>query len=241
MDPILLDDIPGLKEARERATEREHEIRRGPFLPLPKVIAGVSLLPMTLRHYVHLDAVGSPFLIHEFGALEDVLQFLWLLSPDYVQPSPRLRLPDVRKRRAAFLRKIKPRAGRCVLGRVCKKIRALVEETLFECPKPGRRRDAETRSIAHIAACLVDEFAGKYGWPDEILDEHGQPDRCNPGIMDKPLGRLFQYRRCRTARENPGAEQPNPLSDGSDRIQIQKFNQRQAKKAKRSGPSTHPE
>lgn len=228
MDPVLLSDIPGLDDFVRRATQREEDIRRRPFLPVANVIAGVPLLPLTLRHYTYLEAVQSPFLLHEFGELGDVLQFLWICSTEFVFPTPWVPLKEVKEARRLFFRRIHRRAGRCKLGNVCRKIRQMIDQALFECPK-GRGRTGEVRpSIAHIAAFLIDEFR-EFGRPERLTDR-GLPDYREPGIFDMPLARLFQYRRCVTAREHPGAALPNPMSDGAESAFIRKFAKRRSKR-----------
>jgi hypothetical protein len=236
MEPILLSEIPGLDEAVRQALRDERDIRARPFLPLPAVIAGVPLLPLTLRHYVLLEAVGSPFLAHDRGQLGDVLQFLWIFSANHVCPSPWLSLREVKSTRQAFMRRIYRRAARCLLGKVCAKMRAYVGEALFECAKAqasGNDLDGP-RPATHIAAAIIDEFAAVYGWPDENLDARGQPDRTHPGIFDIPVARLMQYRRAGFQREHPRRALPNPLSDGVERRFLQKH---QAKAARRSRAS----
>lgn len=218
---MLLSTIPGYTAAVARALAVEDATRQRAFLPFARTIAGAQVCQLTLRHFTLLYAAGSPFLLPARSAfpatLEEALQFLWIVSPAHRSPD-RATLAEVKRARAAWLRSVWPRARRAKLGRVCREIRALIDEALFDREKSSG--DSSDAPIAFFAAAIIDEFAGAYGWlPDAILD--------------LPLAVLFQLRRCRTQRANPEAVILNRLSNAVGTAIIARFAARAKKAAKR--------
>lgn len=65
------------------AVRRENEVRDGAFLDVPRFICGICVKPMTLRHWLVLDAIDSPFLgdSKRLPSNTDISRFLWVLSP----------------------------------------------------------------------------------------------------------------------------------------------------------------
>jgi hypothetical protein len=211
----LEDELPGLKAAEAKAAARETELRERTWLPLNPLICGVSVLPLTLRHFTLLHTAQSPLVVGAPGDFQQCMQFLWIVSPGHIYPTAWIPLKEVRAAREAWTRKIWPRLRRRNLGAVCKAILLFVEEALFDLGKSSAS-DEETgeagRSTTHFNASLIDEFGDAYGWLPQVLDARGLPLR-DQGIRDMPLAQLIQLRRARTARKYPNAVLANPLSD----------------------------
>src|SRR5206468_3380665 len=72
-------DIPGYKEA----VAAERLAREVSFLPITESVAGFELVPMTLRQFLILSLMKSPLLTGGTPGPGDLLDFLWLLNPNY--------------------------------------------------------------------------------------------------------------------------------------------------------------
>lgn len=213
MEPVVLDKIPGLKAAVRRAARIEDGVRRRSFFTAAARLAGVPVLPFTPRHYLFLDEARSPFLLGGKKDAGHIAQFLWIVSPDFLMPTHRLSLAEVRAARRAFVRKI---AG-VRYGRALQAIYGYLDEALFDAPAGGDDDGTRERPIASLGASLIDEFAGRYGytWPPQVLDDRGQPIH-GAGILDMPFALLLQLRRLATVRLDPDAHVGNPLSDKAE-------------------------
>jgi hypothetical protein len=226
---MLLSEIPGLQKAVQRAQLREDAMRVLPFLPHAAALAGIPLRPLTPRHFTLLCVCRSPFVFGRDADFDAALQFLWILSPDYVQPSPQFPLAAVRSARKAWQASIWPKVRKLRLQRVNRVLKEHLDDALFDAPKSDGSNEAP---VAHLCALLVDEFASAYpGWVPQTFDTRGQPIPGG-GILDLPFAELLQYRRARTARagRHPGVSHV-------DRVKlahVRKYNAAQkAKAAKR--------
>src|SRR5689334_706017 len=74
-------EIPGYREA----VKREMDIRDAAFLNITADICGIPIRQMTPRDYLILDGLGSPILDGRIATAsrEDIVKFLWFLSPEY--------------------------------------------------------------------------------------------------------------------------------------------------------------
>ena len=183
----LFDLIPGYREA----VKRESDIRDEAFLGLTVDICGLSCVPMSARHFVALDLIGSPLLAAEplaYATPADVAVFLWLLSPGYS--------PHARIRRWRFIRRCRPLP---FVQAVCE-IQAFIRDTFQDAPPADTCPDAGPAYYSH-AVNFVHTFASAYGWSEEA-------------ILTMPLRRAFQYMRRLTKQANPKAT----LFNTSDRV-----------------------
>jgi hypothetical protein len=211
---LILDNVPEINAAVARAVAKESKARQNVFLPLAPSICGVPVLPLTVRHLTILYAISSPLVARLPGTLDDCAQFLWIVSPSHVFPTPHIGKREVRAARQAWLKRIWPRIRLRELGAVSKAILRFVEETTFDLEEGRKgRRDDEARPVGHFCASLIDEFAGAYGWPEQVLDARGLPIHAG-GILDKPFAMLLQVRRCRARRLGHGVL--NHLSDDAE-------------------------
>lgn len=65
------------------AESEERFQRTVAFLNLPERISGLWVMPMTLRHVVVLESIGSPFVCGGTPTANDVVNFLWILNPKF--------------------------------------------------------------------------------------------------------------------------------------------------------------
>ena len=73
MPGSIYDQIPGCNAAVARETVG----RDAAYLRLPRLVAGVTLRPLTLRDYLRLSAAGSPFVDGGKADREHVANLLW--------------------------------------------------------------------------------------------------------------------------------------------------------------------
>lgn len=208
-----------------RGNEVDESLRERAFLPLLDNINGVVVKQFTLRHLTILSYLQSPFIYGGIRRIEDVGQFLWVVSPHY-QAEPetiwiwreqwaantlwsRIRRMIVDRWNRRWNRK---------LGMEPMTVRAIYMRQLTQHPRWERFYRAIDRYLQRtfrdpppmikngkqIAACyaagVIHKIAKAYGWDDET-------------IMDKPLIRIFQYLKWIQVDDNPATPQFNPMSD----------------------------
>jgi hypothetical protein len=103
MDSLALKDIPGLPEALSKARRKQADIRESAMLNLSHNICGFTVRAMTVKDYVLLDKVGSPFISRVEPTMEDLGLFLWILSPQFLKLSNRSGWIGLLQPVAAFL------------------------------------------------------------------------------------------------------------------------------------------
>jgi len=176
----LLDTIPGYLDA----VEREAAIRDAAFLDMPESILGLQVNPLTIRIFLALNGIASPFVRGEAATAADVARFLWAVSPLYS--------PTYHKARANFvagLRKLKAEP-------LTKAIRAYMDEAFLDAPAANTEGESGA-PFASWASALVDFLASQYSWSERE-------------ILDMPLKRAWQYVRRIQKRKNPKQAQFNP-------------------------------
>lgn len=222
---MLLDQIPGLKRARETAIAREESLRRRAFMPCALRLCGIDVHPFTPRHFLILDEAANP-LIGGAGTVmaEHVAQFLWIVSTAFVFPTRQLSLREVKQRRGAFAARLR----RVPYLRARRQIKAYLDEAWFDAPPGDGSHEAP---IASTAAFLIDRFAASYHWPAETLDVQGQPVHGG-GTLDWPFAQLFQLNRLISVRTDRDYHPANPLSDRVERECVRQWVARQKKRRK---------
>jgi hypothetical protein len=146
--------------------------------------AEVQLL--SLRMFVQLCAVKSPFLVGGEINPGDVAILLWRLTPAYD--------PRNKKARHQFIRSI-AKAPFQTAKRVCD--RYLDRMLIDRPPTTGKK---SVRMDTSFAASMVHTLAANYGWSDEM-------------ILDLPMPRLFQYMRKIHRSINEDLAHFNPIRD----------------------------
>lgn len=150
-----------------QAVAAEQEGRLAAFALDHDVVCGVRVRPLSLRHCAILELIGSPLMCGGLPTQTDLLQALYVLSPDYDPHDPRGRA-----------RWVGANAGKVPLRKVGE-IRAWFDDSLADLP--GGKR-ADRKPATSWAASMVDVLAHEYGWSERE-------------ILDMPVRRVWQYVR----------------------------------------------
>lgn len=205
-----------------RAKEVDESLRERAFLPLTESINGVIVNQFTLRHLTILFHLQSPFIYGGVRKIEDVGQFLWVVSPFY-QARPEtvwLWKPEFvadtawnRIRRMVCLR-MDRLTGR-KFGMVGSTTRQVFLAEIVNHPRWERFYRAidrylqrtfrdpppTTKNGKHIATCytasVLHPLMKNYGGTEEEW-------------MDKPLVRVFQFMKWLQAEDDPKTPQFSP-------------------------------
>ena len=79
---FALHEVPGYAEALEAAREGEFTTRQDAWWNLSFDVGGVRLRTMTVQDYDVMQRIQSPFLLRQMPNPDEMLLFLWLLSPE---------------------------------------------------------------------------------------------------------------------------------------------------------------
>ena len=185
--------FPGEKSA-VRAEALEDYWRDFAFLGINEELrfpGGLALevRQLTLRMYVQLCAVRSPFFKGGRVGPEHVAQVLWRLSPKY---DTRTTNPNARQELVAEIARLPFRASVRVIDRFLQKM-------MLDKP-PIRRRKNGAKVDTSFAASIIHAIASSYGWSDEL-------------ILDLPMPRIFQYMRKIHRDNDPDLARFSPLRD----------------------------
>jgi hypothetical protein len=171
-----------------RGNEVDESFRERAFLPITDQINGVTVLQFTLSHLTILSHLQSPFIYGGVRQIEDVGQFLWVVSPQYDT------LPPEETNRTRYLAEL-------VLHPKWKHFYRAIDRYLqrtFRDPPPSVKHGKPIATC--YTASVIHPLMKTYGGNDEEW-------------MDKPLIRLFQYLKGIQADENPATPQFNPMAD----------------------------
>jgi hypothetical protein len=188
---VKLADIPGFSRNLARVDRLENYWRDFAFLGIneeirvAKVRFPVQLL--TLRMFVQLVAVRSPFMIGGMVRPEHVLQMLWRLSPEY----------DATNKSARML--IAEKLVTLPFRESVRAVSRFLDRMLIDKP-PCDVSAAVIRPDVSLATTLVHSFASSYGWSAET-------------ILDTPMPVLFQFIRKIAREADPELSHFNPLRD----------------------------
>ena len=168
------------------ALAREKNARDASWADVRPCIGGREFLPLTIRHYLALDAVDSPFI--RGGGMptpEQLCQFLWVIAPEFSTDS------------GAMLNFAKAIGGLPFEATV-KECFELVEVTFMDSPQG----DGSTSGPSFVSwvASIVDALGSEYGWMPR-------------DIIDMPLRQVFQLLRAIRRRHDPKAMLFNTMSD----------------------------
>jgi len=144
---------------------KDREARICALLNVCEDCAGLPANPLTFRKLLLLEYAENSFVTGGEVEAQDVVQFLWIISPEYSYD---------RKKAGAFSHKV----GRLKMEASVQGIIDWLEGQLRDVP---RGSDAGVVTGRVWLAQYVDLFASQYGWDDEK-------------IMDMPLLRLGAYR-----------------------------------------------
>lgn len=162
------EQIPGYVAA----VQKETLIRNACFLPINETIEGFEVKPMTVRDYVTLRTINSPLLSGVTPSKNDVIAFLWLLSPKFNPIGGR----EKRRLMKPFKTMSIDQGAKLVVG-----IRKYIEETFQDRPSSSGSGDKVFVKSYYADVChMCATFAKHFGWDDELT-------------LGKPVKRIFQY------------------------------------------------
>jgi hypothetical protein len=213
-------DIPGYKEA----VAAERLAREVSFLPITETVAGLELVPMTLRQYLVLSLTKSPLLTGETPGPGHLLDFLWLLHPRYSPKGGFHKWLMVRKLRRCippvgtiwdyeWLRAKRQRRVDLAVYRLTRLVVALrnyVGETLQDW-QPSQAPEG-TVEIDHYCdgAAICALVAREYGWTQETT-------------LNMPMKQLLQF--LKEIKVFHGTKVP--LCNPSDRVKAEWLDKQQ--------------
>jgi hypothetical protein len=144
----LTDQIPGLSAA----IEHEQLVRNAAFLSLSESLCGFDVNPLTLRHVLTLESIGSPFVTGGRPLPHDLAAFLLIIKP------------ATGWARWQMLRRLSQLPAASVTSAIAEFIGEAFQDS------PGGT-GVESISYYSFGARIVDELARSYGWREaEILD-----------------------------------------------------------------------
>ncbi len=186
---MQLSQIPGYERAERRGRRLEDARREWAFLGTCEKLCGVRVCLLTLRMFAELIAIRSPFLCGGDIGGEDVVLFLWRLSPRFSRDDHELRLRFfARVRAVAFEPEEFRRAVRSVFR--------FIDRML--CDRPPSSTGGSQSDVSFVAS-LVHEIATAYGWDRDT-------------ILDTPMPQVFQYVRKIQREHNPKLPRFNPVT-----------------------------
>lgn len=195
-----------------RAKEVDDSLRERAFIDVPEQINGVTVRQLTLRHLNILFKIQSPFIYGGVRKIEDIMLFLWIVSPHYSQERRYVVLPRRKllwRRLVAWARRqefhiptvrelfvaelvIHPRFEHFSRG-----IDRYIYRTFLDTPPSVK--EAKAVSTAY-AASVIHKLASSYGWEEQT-------------ILDMPLTRVFQYLKWIQVEDNPKTPQFDPMQN----------------------------
>lgn len=221
-------DIPGYAEA----VLKERTVRDAAFLGVTESIGPFEVTPITLRQWIILRLSNNPLLFGGTPSPVDLVNFLWILAPDYAPTARRRKSFERRCRRLfypprylAILNTKKARARHELkkqkrmieAAKIVDAARAFVAETMQDRPPVPKTLGFEADYFSDGAYfCAV--FGREFGWSQEE-------------VLHTPLKRLFQYLN----EMKHYHRAPVPLCNPSDRVKAQWLASIQPRKQRPNG------
>jgi len=189
------EQLKQLNYDRILAIRRESEIRETALLPMRFDLVNVEVNQFTPLHYILLDFANNPHISGEkVPTLDDTLQFLWVVSPEYKHKDG--------KAFSDFKEKYKDIDHPKMVEEIQEYLNyALLDLNVNNDATLKKNNKAPT--YAWIVP-YIDLVSSQYGWTDDY-------------ILSLPFARILQYCRCIESRLAAGSgtnlSQPNKLSD----------------------------
>lgn len=206
-------NIPGYAEA----VLKERVVRDAAFLGITESVGPFEVTPLTLRQWIVLRLLNNPLLHGGTPTPDDVVNFLWLLSPGY-HPVKGRKAFERRCRRFFFPRRylalLNTKSAKARhehrneqqmirAAKIVDAIRAFVQEAMQDRPPAPKTLGFEADYFSDGAYfCAV--FGREFGWSQD-------------DVLNTPLKRLFQYLN----EMKHYHRSPVPLCNPSDRIKAQ--------------------
>lgn len=136
--------VPGLAEAR--AAERQN--RALAFAGLTHTLCGVEVMPLTPKHRLALQLLRNAFTTHTDPMQGDVFQFLWLLSPGYIQPLTGRRMASEWRQM-----RLRRHVRKLVLWQAVRAIKEYLVSQLQDMPEGSADASTDYSPWVHWMAC----------------------------------------------------------------------------------------
>lgn len=217
-------EIPGYA----RAVLHERVIRDAAFLGITESIGPFEVVPLTLRHWLILRMMHSPFLTKETPSPSDVTNFLWLLSVDFSPSNRRAKRRFEKRCRKLFfppryLALLNTQSARdrhdakrekkmIEAAKIIDAARNYINESLQDRP-PATKTSVFEADHYSDAAFFCSLFGREFGWSQEET-------------LNMPVKRLFQY--LNEVRERKGGRVP--MFNPSDAIKANWLRERNSKR-----------
>jgi len=202
------------------AVARENFIRGSACLGFNENILGYEVKPLTAYHIRWLALVKSPFLVgapldalcEKPGILNDILNFLWIVSPMFKPGSltskSNWRFRDTQ--RDKFNKAFSGIMSRKV-DEVCQAILDYIEGTYIDADDSGTGGDDKSYFAFEVG--IAHELNHHYGLPINFWENHKENwlqrllglNRNLPSPIHVPLKIIFQLRKFRAKWEDPKA------------------------------------
>lgn len=150
----LIDQFPRYRAA----VEREAFVRNVAFLPVTETMCDMEVVPLTIRKWLLLEVVKSPFVVGGLPRPVDLVQFLWCLSPAYA--------PNRRWRRLLLARRCRRFRGVPEFIQAVDEVREFIREAWQD--GPGSSPGEHDVPYYSYAASLVARFGKEFGWPPDV-------------------------------------------------------------------------
>ncbi len=145
---------------------------------------------LTLRMFVQLCAVRSPFFTGGRIGPEHIAQILWRLSPAY----------DTRTINREACSQFVESIASIPFKSAMRTINRYIDRMLIDKPPQRVGKITKDKADTSFAASMIHLIASNYGWSGEE-------------ILDLPLPRLFQYMRKIQRENDPKTSLWNPIRD----------------------------
>lgn len=159
------------------ALERETAVREQVFLGITEKVGPFELRQFTVRDFMALGAVGSPFIMGGFPEPSDVWELLWFQSVE----------PRTRYRRWRFIRRLIHYPD---YNALMSATRAYVADAFMDLG--GGSSKGSRKSYYSWCASIIDALASEYGWNAK-------------DIIELPLKEVGQYIRAIRRRHDSKA------------------------------------
>ena len=155
-----------LAEAKEKDREEQTLL----FLDITLEVCGFEIAPLTIRRYLILEQLKSPFLLGGdiIPTKQDLINFLWVMNPNF-----RMGMKYGR----SFARRNFFKLFRW--HKVAYEVAVLLAEAMEKSQLPTGGDESQELDKNWVAT-LVDAAASQYGWAEN-------------DILDLPLTRVFAY------------------------------------------------
>jgi hypothetical protein len=218
---IPLDEVPGLKEA----VLKERKNRLLAFFEVSQTVCGFEVMPLTLWRLGLLELHNSPFLSYRVPTPQELMDFLWVMSPEFERRKwwsrAWLRFVFIRRCRATWEPSLRKRwwerksawkkselkkleNASQITEAICK----ITSQVFQDSPRGG---GSGGKSYYHGLIALTSLLASRYSWNER-------------DILSLPVARAFQYARECQERDaidvalHMQTKYRNPLSNPSDDV-----------------------